>query len=317
MDKKQPKVSTRNTKEQIFSAYKDVLKELNERSKSSFNGEKELEQKNNRSTLDLVTNLKIEDFNELIVNMTGKLSEFKEIDKAIAIKKEELSDIYGLESELNSFSALVEAKKSFEDDWKEKFDRDKSEKLENLNDEIETLKEQIEGLKKEKKQNKEEWEYSFKREKLKREDELTDELEQKRREMNEELLKLTKEKTELEEAKTELKKSEEELVAEKAKLAEKLEDEKKKIEEKAKRSFDYRLTIEKTSNESKMKILENSVATQELTIARLEKELEDTRAKLDAAYTRIQEISIANVNSKKVDDVLNQVKSAVTKPGKE
>jgi len=200
--KVQPKKLTlSNTKQEMLEAYQTVLKQLEAQRESELKPEKRLEEKKAKEVIQVAESLSSEGIAKEISHLkieTGKtlaqisdrleeeINKFKAVQSAIILKERELQELYEIEKSAVTLAALVET----QNQRRQAFELEMSEKKEALNQEIEALRAEREKEKKgyeeetkerdslEKKKrdrDKEEYEYSFKREQKLTKDRFEDE----------------------------------------------------------------------------------------------------------------------------------------------
>jgi len=200
--KVQPKKLTlSNTKQEMLEAYQTVLKQLEAQRESELKPEKRLEEKKAKEVIQVAESLSSEGIAKEISHLkieTGKtlaqisdrleeeINKFKAVQSAIILKERELQELYEIEKSAVTLAALVET----QNQRRQAFELEMSEKKEALNQEIEALRAEREKEKKgyeeetkerdslEKKKrdrDKEEYEYSFKREQKLTKDKFEDE----------------------------------------------------------------------------------------------------------------------------------------------
>ena len=200
--KVQPKKLTlSNTKQEMLEAYQTVLKQLEAQRESELKPEKRLEEKKAKEVIQVAESLSSEGIAKEISHLkieTGKtlaqisdrleeeINKFKAVQSAIVLKERELQELYEIEKSAVTLAALVET----QNQRRQAFELEMSEKKEALNQEIEALRAEREKEKKgyeeetkerdslEKKKrdrDKEEYEYSFKREQKLTKDRFEDE----------------------------------------------------------------------------------------------------------------------------------------------
>ena len=121
-----PKISTYNTKKEIFEAFNLLKKRFEEQAKAELKPEKvkkEREEKEivkiadkaaSESAINRINNLKIEIGNELS-DISGKLEtetkQYNTINNAMKIKEKELEELFEIEKSAFALAALIEAQK--------------------------------------------------------------------------------------------------------------------------------------------------------------------------------------------------------------
>lgn len=319
------KLTVSNTKQEMLEAYQAVLKQLEIQRESELKPEKKLEEKKTREVIQIAESLSSEGIAKEISQLrveTGKIlaqisdrleeeiNKFKAVQSAIALKEKELQELYEIEKSSLTLAALIES----QNQKRQSFELEMTEKKESLSQEIETLqadrekeKEEYETEvkdrdiveKKKRDREKEEYEYAFKREQRIAKDKFEDEkakferdIHLKREQMESELKEREKTIAEKEEELNELRKKvtlfpkEIEAAINKAvkETIERLNQESRNREELLKKEFMGEKNVFTTRIES----LEKTVKEQSEQIVRLTQQLEK-------AYQQVQEIAVKTI----------------------
>lgn len=152
------KVTKSSTKDVIYNAYQEALKELEAAKSSTFNPNEIKAAKETKATL---KNAK--DIVEMNILNEEIVAKYKDLEKAIEIKKSELNEYYGIEKEVDSILALIEAKKAIEAELDCEYavkENDWQNKIADLKNEY---TETAATLKKERQREEEEYAYNLKR----------------------------------------------------------------------------------------------------------------------------------------------------------
>ncbi|MEI9478299.1 MAG: hypothetical protein WCO26_17210 [Deltaproteobacteria bacterium] len=324
--KVQPKKLTlSNTKQEMLEAYQTVLKQLEAQRESELKPEKRLEEKKAKEVIQVaeslssegiakeISHLKIE-MGKTLAQISDRLEEeiakFKAVQSAIALKDKEIQELYEIEKSAVTLAALIES----QNQKRQAYELEMTEKKEALSQEIETLRAEREKEKKEyedetkerdslekkkRDRDKEEYDYSFKREqklaKDKFEDEKTKlekEIHLKKEQMEAELKLREKAIVDSEQEFNELRKKasafpkEMEAALSKAvkETTEKLSQEAKNREELQKREF----LGEKNVLTTRIESLEKTVKDQSDQITKLSQQLEK-------AYQQVQDIAVKTI----------------------
>ena len=200
--KVQPKKLTlSNTKQEMLETYQTVLKQLEAQRESELKPEKRLEEKKAKEVIQVAESLSSEGIAKEISHLkieTGKtlaqisdrleeeIAKFKAVQSAIALKDKEIQELYEIEKSAVTLAALIES----QNQKRQAFELEMTEKKEALSQEIETLRAEREKEKKEyedetkerdslekkkRDRDKEEYDYSFKREQKLTKDKFEDE----------------------------------------------------------------------------------------------------------------------------------------------
>jgi hypothetical protein len=319
------KLSVSNTKQEMLEAYNTVLKQLETQREAELKPEKRLEEKKAKEVIQVaeslssegvakeISNLKIET-SKMLAQISDRLEEevnkFRAIQSAISLKEKELQELYEIEKSAIALAALIES----QNQKRESFESEMSEKKETLSQEIEALRAEREkekndyeaeikerdiAEKKRRDREKEEYDYSFKREQKIAKDKFEDEkaksekeIQVKRVQMENELKEREKaiadhegELNELRKKVTAFPKEMEMAIAKAIKeTTEKLTLEAKNREELQKREF----VGEKNVLTTRIESLEKIAKEQNEQIAKLSQQLEK-------AYQQVQEIAVKTI----------------------
>ena len=319
------KLTLSNTKQEMLEAYQAVLKQLEAQREAELKPEKRLEEKKAKEVIQVaeslssegvakeISNLKIET-SKTLAQISDRLEEeiqkFKAVQNAIVLKEKELQELYEIERSAVTLAALIES----QNQKRESFESEMTEKKEALNQEIEVLRAEREkekndyeaeikerdiAEKKRRDREKEEYDYSFKREQKLAKDKFEDEkaksekeIQVKRVQMENELKEREKaiaehegELNELRKKVTAFPKELETAVAKAIKeTTDRLNLEAKNREELVKKEFIGERNVLTTRIES----LEKSVKEQNEQIAKLSQQLEK-------AYQQVQEIAVKTI----------------------
>lgn len=185
-------VTMKSTKQQIFDAYQEALKKSQEMDALKESPADKVEKARKEAVVanaDKAVDSNI--FNEEITK------QYEDLKEAIAMKKAELKDLYDIEAQVASLAAIINASKekkyqldeeykdikAFQEEERKKAVEEKVQELEELQASIETVKEQIQAVRreeiskvnKERKREEEEYAYNLKRERKKENDAWEDE----------------------------------------------------------------------------------------------------------------------------------------------
>lgn len=318
-------VSMSNTKKEMLDAYNNLLQQLQQRREAELKPEKKIEEKKKGETVKVadalssegvvkeIGNLKLEIGKRLTAISDGleeEVNKFNQIKKAIAIKDEELKELYEIERSSETLAALIEA----QNQKRREFESEMEAKKEALNREIQTVHEEWGKEKKDheaqmkerdaveakrREREKEDYVYAFKREQQLAKDKFDDdkakmekEIHLKKEEVEKELAEREKMISGKEEELQELQKkvagfpNEMENAVKKAvhETTEKITLEAKNRQELLSKEFDGERNVLTTRIES----LEKTVKEQGGQIAQLSGQLEK-------AYQKVQDIAVKSV----------------------
>jgi len=318
-------LSAKNTKNEILSAYEDLLGKVQE---SKTEEPKKLQEKQKQETIiknagefsydgivkDL-TNLKIDlsgSLDKLGDKFVAEFKKFEELQEAIRLEKKSLEDLYQLSANTDSLSVMLlaqkEKKAQFEDEMtaiKSKFDEEMAKiRLEWKKLQEETVakqKEESEFLKKNKQREEDDYLYNLK---LIRKKE-TDIYEEKKSKLEKELAEkktlfekeFTERETKIKDAETELKVLKTRNDAFPLELEKALDTAIKTTTEKMKVAFGFEkdLTAMQVSGEIKLK--EHTIATLQAKIKDLEISIKELSQKTSTAEASVKDIAIKAIES--------------------
>lgn len=326
-NKEPRKVALSNTKQEMITAYNELLKQLQEKESNELKPEIVMEQKKIKEIVKEADELSVEGVTKSISQlrldisgMLGKIAEemeeeavkYRKVKEAVEIKGKELEEIYGIHKAAQSLAVLIEAQTQkriiFENEMEEQKSRFEHEmKVLTLGQE-EDKKRYESALKEQQMENnhlrqreKEEYEYTFKREKQAALDKLNDEQAKKEKELKVKWDAFEKQLTERESL---IKRSEDELSL----LRKKVESFSKEMEsavQKAVKDTTERIQVDSRNREefskksfegecnvlqTKIESLENIVKEQKETIIKLSQQLEK-------AYQKVEDIAGKAVGS--------------------
>jgi len=215
MESKKPdpkKLSMSSTKQEMLDAYNAVLNELKEKEEAELRPEKKLEEKKKAEVLkvaDSVSSLSVDGIareiaglradvakalGQILDNVEREADKFRKTTEAVQLKEGELQELYAIEKEAVTLSALVEAQQRKRQEFDSKMVQDKEDAQKEMENtkrqwdsdkkarEIES-KEWDAAEKKRREREKEEFEYGFKREQRLAKEALQDEKVKMEREM--------------------------------------------------------------------------------------------------------------------------------------
>lgn len=296
-------VTMKDTKQAIYDAYNEVKERLNTQSSAKFDPVAEKKAKEIKETIS-----KAEKIVERGILSPEILDEFNALNDTIAIKKAELEEYYGIEREVNSIAALIEAKTIIEKEMVERYETIKANwdaKIEEVSESHNESKRDLERayqerkaeLDKQRQREIEEYKYNLDRKKKQENDAWEDEkaereaaLEEKEAYVDERLANVLV--------------REENLDALEAKVAEMpsllsqaTDDGYKKAKSDLEKTFAIEKNAIKKEFEFEKKLLENEVKTLKEALAKAEVEKENALAKLEAAQERVQNIATESVRA--------------------
>jgi len=316
-----------NTKKEMLDAYNALLKQLQEKKEAELKPEQKIEEKRAKEVVEVAGSLSSEgvvkgisslklDMSRTLTQISDKLEDevnrLNGIQKAIAIKKDELKELYEIEKSAATLAALIEA----QNQKRQEYESEMAVMKEELMQEIEKtraewekeeekyemeIKEQNSAEKKKREREKEEFQYTFKREQQLLKDEFEDEkaklerdIQLKREQMEKELAEREKAISEKEEELNELRKNvgafpkELETAVNKAvkETTERITAEAKNREQLLNKEFEGERGVLTTRIES----LEKTVKEQSEHISKLSGQLEKS-------YQKVEDIAVKAIDS--------------------
>lgn len=336
------KVTNRSTKEIIWQAYQDALKELKDKEKELHNPQAIKETEAKQEIVKSAEKIKTATLSNILSKIqsdmekaNSELESYKEINEAIKIKEAELKKLFDIENSALALTSLVNAqllkKESFETELKAKEEElsnkiAETEKL--LSDrEIETdkaIKEKQKNFNDGLKKIEDEWKYSFERNKLIEKNKFQDELEiiekAKNKEFEEKELEIATRLKEITLRESEVEKLVNEIDTLKTKLITQEEEITKTITEKLNTSKDYQIRFIKRDYEGKIELLENKVEIATTQIQSQKEEIASLNIKLDEAYKKLENLATKTVegasNTKMISSLEQMVRQQQNNNGK-
>jgi uncharacterized coiled-coil protein SlyX len=325
-------VSLRDSKQTIFDALQVTKKELDTLKTTRLDPAAELVTKNMAATVKRAEEVITKD----ILNPTI-IDDYKAVMSAIAAKKTELKDLFGLSEELmdmatalNAHKALVaeldEDRAAKEEEYDEMIESKEimlKESINNLQKTIsdakavwETEKKEYEAnLKKERDREKADYTYNLNRERQLANDKWADEKAAREKELRDR-------ENQVEDREVYIAEQEDEIAELKAKVADipnQITAAVEKTAADAKKSFEASKAIEinyiKKDNENQLKVLQYQIDTLNKTVTAKDAEIIDLKAKLDASYDKIQTMATKTVESAGNSRMVDQMRSIAVEKG--
>jgi len=316
-----PKLSEKNTKQEMLDAYRVVVRQLEEKRAAELNPEKRQQEKKTEEAVAVATglapdgveralgNLKADigrSLAEIAERMAAEVARFKGVQQAVECKERELQELYGIEKAAASLAALIEAQNEKRRAFEIELGRQKEElareiestraewEKERKNHEAE-LREREAVEKKSREREKEEFTYLFKREQQATRDKLSDEKAGLEKEILAKRESLTKDLAEREKAVATQEKELIELRQRAAAFPKELDS----AVDKAVTAAAERLVLEAKNREELLRKEyegeRNVAAARGEALEKMNKDLSDQNAKLakqlEAAYQKVQEIA--------------------------
>ncbi len=337
-----PNISMANTKKEMLAAYQALVDKYEQERQQEQKPEDKIKERNQQKVVKEADELSAtgvtkrigelkSEVNNLITSLSdkldGELQRYEQIKQAVAVQQQELEEIYDIQKQASSLSALIEAQRQ----RRQSFEQEMEEKREALEDEIRTTRERWEAEKqkhqaeikerdaketKERERQKEEYQYKFNREKQQARDTFEDEKRKQERELQLKREQAEKDLKERESVIAEREKAVDDL----EKRIEALEAEKKSDVDEAVKETTDRLTSEANSRENLMKqefdgeknVLNTRIQSLEQTVKEQRAQLDSLSKQLDKASEKVQDIAVRAIegssHSKVVADLQQWLK---------
>src|SRR4030067_1574306 len=316
------KLSLSSTKQEMWEAYKVVLKQREAQREAELKPEKKLEEKKAKEVIQLAeslssegiaretSNLKIET-GKMLAQISDRLEEeigkFKAIQKARPLREKELQELYEIEKSAVTLAVLIES----QNQKRQAFELEMDDKKEALSQEMEARRGQREQEKKEyeeeikerdmtekkrREREKDDYEYSFKREQKLTKDKFEDEKSKLEKEIQ---IKKEQMESELKEREKAIAGREDEL-NELRKKASVFPKEMETAVAKAIKETTEKLTLEAKNREELVKkefigernVLTTRVESLEKTVKEANEQIAKLSQQLERAYQQVQEIAV-------------------------
>lgn len=297
------KITSKSTKSQILDAYNKAIKKLNEIEASKDDPVSQRESQMKKETFEAAD--KIVAMGILNPEITGQ---YKSLELAIEMKKNELKDLYDLEAEANSLTAMINAHKDTQRELEEEAKENKKAieagikaleaELKAKEEEVENeVAEERERVSKIRQREEEEYQYNLKRKRQLEDDEWEDNKKARESVIASKEEDLVNKAKDLSEKETYIADLEDKVASISDQVASAYEEGKKEGKAKADKSNAFEVRSLETKHEYEVQNLQNQ-------IDRLEKDLEteksknnDLQNKLDDAYTQMRELATNTVQS--------------------
>jgi hypothetical protein len=340
------KLTTKNTKQEMLEAYKDLVQKFEERRQAELQPEKEAEEQKTRRAIEQADKLSLDGisqgigqlkseinktFTDLVEKLEIELAKYQEVKKAITAKENELEEIYEIQKSASSLAALIEA----QNQRRKEFEREMEEKKQTLATEIEatrqkweTEKVQYEVMVKEKQEaddkqhrrEKEEYEYNFKREQKLARDKFEDEKSKAEKTLAEQKEQTERELTEREKIIAEREKkiaSFEQRINELEQTRDKVVDNAiKELTERLNADFQAKETLFKKEFEGERKVFSTRIQSLEATVKDQNERITLLNQQLEKASTQVQDIAVKAIEGSSHSKLLNQLQSYMEEKSK-
>ncbi len=330
-------ISMTNTKKEMLEAYQDLVARLEEQRVAEQKPEEKLKERKQQGAIKEAEKLSADgvtqsigelkaQVNGLMASLSDKLDEelqrYDHIKQAVAVRQQELEEIYEIQKQASSLSALIEAQRQ----RRESFEHEMQDKKAALESEISAVRQNWQDEKKkhdqevrerdareakERERQKEEYQYKFNREKELARDAFEDEKARQERE-----LALKREQAEKELAERES------VVAVREKNIDELERRIKTLEAEKKSAFDAgvkettaRLAAEAKTREElarqefagEKNVLNTRIQSLEQTVKEQRSQLDSLSKQLDKSMEKVQDIAVRAIEGPSHSRIVNEL----------
>jgi len=325
-EKIKPKeLSMSNTKKEMLDVYNILLKQLQEKREAELKPEKKIEEKKKREVVEMaealssegvvneIGNLKLE-IGKRLTHISDGLEEevikYKKIQEAIKIKDEELKELYDIERSAETLAALIEA----QNQKRQEFDSEMDARKEELNREIQAIREDWGKEKKEheaeikerdaaeakkREREKEEYGYSFRREQQLAKDKFEDEKEKTEKEIQLKKEQMEKDLTEREKAvaerEEELGELQKKVIAFPKEMEEAINNAVKDTTERITFEAKNRAELIRKEFDGERNVLTTRIESLEKTVKEQSGQISNLSEQLEKAYQKVQDIAVKSV----------------------
>jgi len=325
-EKIKPKeLSMSNTKKEMLDVYNILLKQLQEKREAELKPEKKIEEKKKREVVEMaealssegvvneIGNLKME-IGKRLTHISDGLEEevikYKKIQEAIKIKDEELKELYDIERSAETLAALIEA----QNQKRQEFDSEMDARKEELNREIQAIREDWGKEKKEheaeikerdaaeakkREREKEEYGYSFKREQQLAKDKFEDEKEKTEKEIQLKKEQMEKDLTEREKAVSEKEKElgelQKKVIAFPKEMEEAINNAVKDTTERITFEAKNRAELIRKEFDGERNVFTTRIESLEKTVKEQSGQISNLSEQLEKAYQKVQDIAVKSV----------------------
>ena len=309
------KITERNTKSEILSAYEAAMEEIKKLKSEKFNPVEEQQSKKNK---EIIEKADITSENNII--NPAIIEEYKNLKSAISLKRDELRELYGIDIEANSFAALVEAKNTKLDELDKQIEDKKIEYVDLSNSLSESHKARIQQLndeaceyknrlKKDRDREEEDFKYNLERERRIENDKWEDEKAQRLAAVEEREEAVSERELSHDNMVNEIKELNDKLSEVPAAIEAAKEEAAKEAKSKAEKSFAFEKRAMESDYSHMKEMLESKLDTLNEKIADLISDNEELKSNLNAAYEKIENIaneSVKNSGVKILDNSSNK-----------
>lgn len=297
------KITSKSTKSQILDAYNKAIKKLNEIEASKDDPVSQKESQMKKETFEAAD--KIVAMGILNPEITGQ---YKSLELAIEMKKNELKDLYDLEAEANSLTAMINAHKDTQRELEEEAKENKKAieaEIKALEAELKVKEEEVENevaeererVSKIRQREEEEYQYNLKRKRQLEDDEWEDNKKARESVIASKEEDLVNKAKELSEKETYIADLEDKVASISDQVASAYEEGKKEGKAKADKSNAFEVHSLETKHEYEVQNLQNQIDRLEQDLETEKSKNNDLQNKLDDAYTQMRELATNTVQS--------------------
>lgn len=316
-------VNEKSTKKQILDAYQESLAAIKQLKAGQLDPQAEKAKARSKELKELTNTDKVDDTLEELLTLSSRVPDYigsaveqirgyskkaNELKEVIEFQEQTLQELYGVENSAETLAAMIETKHKVRADLDESIEDVKKNWAKEREEQEERHARESEDAERAHSRRIAEWEYEFLRRTKQKEDGLKDELqatrkefdldtEKRQKDINEQVEALQKREETMDEIETKLTEMEQELVRVKEARALEIETVKEEAKAKAKTSYAIEVNALKKTHEAEVSIL---AAKSENLEQQLMSEREDNgalSAKLDEAYTKIQDVAVKSLES--------------------
>lgn len=314
------KVTEKNTKSDILSAYRELIKKYNDLAKSQIPVNKQVDEKEKKefhekaqgqdsSSLMEIVNSFVDRAEKLDKGLQKIKASYDILNKAVSDKEDDLEELFGLESGCHSLVALAEARKAESVKHQEKVAQEEKEYESKKLDHEEALKD----LDKEYERKEEELKYAVERKIKDQKFDLELLLKKQKVQIEDEMKVLESAKKEFEDEKEAFRVIKDDFEENSKLLIEKEKENSKKALEAVKKAMasdkeisDAKLSADLDKKDFEINLLKDKVDE-------MQRENSELQASLKSAYDKLQDLAKETVHSKGKDEIIEKLSSIAKK----
>jgi colicin import membrane protein len=327
-------VNIKSTKQQIYGAYQDALKELKDLKSTQLDPKAEKAKvraaevkkaTEPEAVDDALSMLKQASVNieETVGVIKTEYKKLSEVEEAIEIRSRELKELYGIEAEAESLAALVDSHRRLKDELELEIGVERDSWAEEQALCAKEHSRALDEMKKAQQREEESWKYDFERRKRQEHDSFRDELaeerkafdaemEMKSKEFRERLAALEKREEEVTGRETKQENLEMELERLKATRESDIEVAAASARDKARASYAIETNALKKGHEAEVTVLTARADTLLEQVRELREENSGLSAKLSEAYAKIQDVALKSLESQGNARMVEQLSRSVS-----